>query len=852
MKKTLFFLSLLAAAGFVSCEKEPEGGEGGADSKGLTIIAVTDGELVPSWTAGDKIKVSCDGKSYDFSTAAEGKSAKFTDDGTLTAELIGDNAVSAYFNCTSARGAFRISGEQTYADGKSSAAIPMYAYTMNAPQENTLAMTFKPLASVLRVTLPVHPVSIERILVAPAEGATVGEGAIAGTYQVDAAQGTITVNADAEQIELTFTTPLDIAQGGTVDIPVGWFAISGGLDITLGYDSTKEMTYTLGEEGTFKSYDDATGIRTGKIVPVAFEMDMNSFPRTYYVTATASETGKGLSWSEPATLDYALEYAMTGSEIRIAAGTYIPSKALPYTSEEEIVLSEEHNGFEVKRNVKIIGGYPADGGDAADASVNKTILDGNGRSWHVIVVGAPKTAGEKVEIEGITITNGKNLEENTYGITYGEGDDAVSLIGNKAAGCGLINTEVELNDVIITGNNGFQAAGIFAYHAKVTMNGCTVSDNTAASNAAGAWFDNGCDIEMDGCLISGNKTDAIVGGMYLYVGENESLKAEIRSTEISGNNAGTNHGGLYVRDNSGNHSLEATFTGCKISSNKAGMGAAFHVLNANVSFNECEISQNEGNNNGIILIYDNSDVIFDGCTFTQNTLASGKGGSAIYAFTNAEDTDYKVTIINSAFAGNYSGGKGTVWCRGDKGSGLLNVVNCTFSNNTANNIGCAVNVYKNITANLISNTIVGNTCNYAKDENRGGAICLESAPLTVNAHNNIIAGNIRSYDNAEENVKVKTGTITNRYSFIGTEHYGADGAVATATPAFDYKTMLAAYSNGVMKLVGAASANPAVEGGMPAADLKALANDHVSADVLGKDQLGATRNGSVAGACVTQ
>ena len=64
--------------------------------------------------------------------------------------------------------------------------------------------------------------------------------------------------------------------------------------------------------------------------------------------------------------------------------------------------------------------------------------------------------------------------------------------------------------------------------------------------------------------------------------------------------------------------------------------------------------------------------------------------------------------------------------------------------------------------------------------------------------------------------------------------------------------MVGAYSNGVMKLVGAASANPAVGNGMPVTDLKALANDNVSADVLGKDQNGTARTGSMAGACVTQ
>lgn len=852
--KTLF-LSLLAVAFLASCEKEPvDNGEtpDTPETKGLTIIALTDGVLVPEWAAGDVIKIACGENSYDFKAAAAGKSATFTGDGTLTAEMVGDNPVTAYFNCSSARGAFRISGEQTYKDGKTSASVPMYAYTMNAPQDNSLAMTFKPLASVLRVALPVHPISIEKITVKPAEGATVGEGAIAGTYTVNAAEGTVAVNNDAEMVEVTFDTPLDVTAGGTVDIPVGWFAVSGGLDITLVYDSVKEMKHTVGVDETFKSYADADGIKTGNVVPVEFEMDMNSFPRAYYVTVDASETGKGVKWSEPATLDYALENAMAGSSIHVAAGTYKPAKALPYTSEEEIVLTDVHKGFAVNRNVTIIGGYPASPseGAVADASVNKTILDGDGKSWHVMVVGAPKTAGEKVVIEGLTITNGYNLEENVYNLVYGEGDAAVSFIGNKAAGLGLVNTEVELRNVTVTANSGFQAAGVFGYHAKVSMTDCVVSDNVAASNGGGVWFDNGCEIVMDRCEISGNSTSAIVGGLYLNVGENQTLKSDIRNTVIADNTATSNHGGMYVRDGSGVHGLEAEFTGCTISGNKAAMGAAFHVLNAEVGFHDCMIADNEGSNNGVVLIYDNCDVVFDGCTFKGNKLASGKGGSAIYAYTNADAAEYSISILNTAFHSNKSGGKGTVWCRGDKGKGVLNVVNCTFHDNAANNVGSAINVYKNITVNLVSNTIVGNISDYAKDAARAGAICLEAAPLTVNSYNNIIAGNLRIFDGVNEDIKVKAGTVTNKYCFVGSEYYGADGAVSSAAPAFDYTTMVGAFANGVMKLVG--TDNPALTYGMPAAELKGLANDWVSSEVLGKDQLGTSRGGSVAGACVTQ
>ena len=56
--------------------------------------------------------------------------------------------------------------------------------------------------------------------------------------------------------------------------------------------------------------------------------------------------------------------------------------------------------------------------------------------------------------------------------------------------------------------------------------------------------------------------------------------------------------------------------------------------------------------------------------------------------------------------------------------------------------------------------------------------------------------------------------------------------------------MLSALNDGVMKLVGAASSNPAFGNGMTATDLKKLANGNMSADVLAKDQKGNARSDS--------
>lgn len=840
---------MLAIASLASCEKEPEEqGQTPETVEGLAIVAVTDGTLVPEWAEGDKIKVACGENSYDYTATVSGKSAQFTGDGSLTPEIVGVNPVSAYFNCSSARGAFRIAGEQTYENGQSSASIPMYAYTMNAPQNNTLAMTFKPLASILRVTLPVYPISVEKITIKIHEGATISEGAIAGTYTVNAAEGTVAVNNDAEMIELTFAKPLDITAGGSVDIPVGWFAVSGGLDVTLYYDTVKEMTHTMGLDAVFKSYSDEDGFKAGAVVPVVFEMDVNSFPRSYYVTPDADASGKGLSWSEPATFDYALEYAMAGSTIHLAAGTYVPTKALPYVSEEEIIGGEELYGFEVKRNITIIGGYPSEpsANAEANASLNKTILDGNNKSYHVMVVGAAKLPGEKVFIDGITITRGYNTADNAYNLKYGNDDLTYTLVANYAAGLGLVNTEVELHNVTVTSNTGNNAAGIFALGSKVKMSRCTVSENVSAGNGAGAWFSAGTELDMNGCLITKNDAGtAVVGGLYLHAPAEKSLTAVVQNTDIVENKA-SNQGGVYVRDDSGAHLLTASFTNCRISNNSGAMASAAHHLNANVTYDSCEFSNNKGTNNGVVIFYDNTNAVLNNCKFEGNETTGG--GGAIYVLANTEASTPVITITNSIFYNNSANAKGTVWIRGDKGQTTLHCVNNTFHSNKTGNVGSAINLYKNVTANIISNTIVGNTATYANDAARAGAICLEAAPLTVNSYNNIIAGNVRSFDNAVEDIKVKAGDITNKYSFVGSDYYGPDGNITELTTPFDHTSMLLGYSNGVMILL--AFNNPAITYGMPVAELKALANNCVSADILGKDQLGNTRSEAVAGASI--
>lgn len=849
MKKS-FISILMTLAFFWACETldEPVGDNALNPSDRFTLIAVADGELVPQWKKGDVIKVVCDGKKYLFTADSTGRKVPFTGEGDLTAEMIGDNPVEAYFNCSTPRGAFRVSAEQEFKDSLSSASIPMYAYTMNRPQNNTLTLNFKPLASVLRLTLPSYAMSLDKILIRPAEEATIGEGAMAGTYIADAGQAGIKVNNAVNQLELTFDTPLDMTDGAQLTIPIGWFSISGGLEFVLVYDQTKEIPFVYGTEGTLKTFDDSDGFKKGLLLSADFELDLNSFPRPYYVTPDAPLGGNGVDWTTPSTLSYALNNAREGSVIHMASGVYRPDEALSYEDAENTSMEETY-GFEIIRNISLVGGYPENpaAGDMPDPSAPQTVLDGGSSSMHVLVVAAPRVAGEKVTVSNVTIINGKNTETSKSFLTYGE--DRLHSI--KGAGLAIIGSEVELTDVTVSNNAGYQASGIFATGSKVTMNDCVISGNTSENNGGGAWFDNDVELSMDGCTISGNHTGTIAGGLYLHTDNEGTLKADIRNTVLRDNTAASNQGGMYIYDATGKHGIEAVFTDCTFSANKATQAACFQLLHAKADFIRCTIADNvsvpeSAPGNGIINIYNSSVARFEGCIIEGN---SGRGTIQHYTHASHGTEGPVLVIANSLFRNNTSDQRGAcMWLRGKNGSAYI--VNSTFTGNSAGSLGSVIAANDDIDIDVISCTLSGNRTN---NKTHYGAITSEGDATVINLFNTILSGNITTKDSsgnpveAVAEIKINKGSFNPKYSFVGSSYYDESGTVA-ADISFDYKTMFLPLAGNVMPLTG--GSNPALTMGMPLEGLKGRANEYISAEILSKDQAGNERTGNVAGAYV--
>lgn len=135
----------------------------------------------------------------------------------------------------------------------------------------------------------------------------------------------------------------------------------------------------------------------------------------YYVKTDGSADKDGLTWETATTLANAIDQAMNGDVIHVAAGSYVPS--VPLTGMKTAL----DNTFEIHSNFSMIGGYPADAaeGAVADPVANETILDGDHAVCHVVAVTAAKMNGMKASLDGFTIKNGSSQFSTVGSTTIG-------------------------------------------------------------------------------------------------------------------------------------------------------------------------------------------------------------------------------------------------------------------------------------------------------------------------------------------------------------------------------------------------------------------------------------------------
>jgi len=417
---------------------------------------------------------------------------------------------------------------------------------------------------------------------------------------------------------------------------------------------------------------------------------------------------------------------------------------------------------------------------------NETIIDGN-----ALVRGIVSTTG--------SILDGLSVQNCAYPSTS-VGDNAAAV---KITNSSILQNCIVRNNIITGPTTGYYAGGVY-----LTTNGkllnSYIHDNSCANTTGGG---NGGGVSIyqkatvDGCTISNNTAYSSGGGVNILA----KLGGALVNNSIISNNTSTTGGGggVNVSNTSTTFTtgLSVTFSGCTISSNTAksngggmnlnvpvtdGAGADWegntvNVLNCIVSSNTTNgTSGSTGNGGGISMLRGNYNI--KGCTINNNvsnslTTIDNNGGGGVFISYSYGTT---LNLSNSILKGNRIGG--------------------------GKNVGAAINT--DATPTVIKNCLI--------TENIGGTFHTQGAGRVSYFQNCTFAGNVNSVG-GETSIslgwQVQTiSTFTNCLFYkcssspiIGTINTGKDPVVTYC--GFDLATVPSTYATKTGCITGLTSAS---------------------------------------------
>lgn len=329
----------------------------------------------------------------------------------------------------------------------------------------------------------------------------------------------------------------------------------------------------------------------------------------------------------------------------------------------------------------------------------KTILDGEDQNISVLViVGDPNEDPPQVVIEGFTITRGRG-----------------TLIDDLRRG-----------------------GGLRAHHAEITVTNCVFIENHNANRGAGMYVE-GSTVEVIGCRFENNRLIAggHGGGMYALASEVEVLNSaflENRANRGAGiaavNSTGIIHHCDFLENittggssfsGGGIYSSSSIFdiANCEFRGNGGGSGAGMHIESgSHHTITNCHFEDNVTSGQGGAMAINSSSPTIQNCQFINNRIVN----TSPFAWTTGGaimNANGSPIIINCHFDGNDARGGGAAMS--DSGGANMNILHCTFVNNTAYGGGA---VWGRI--NLHHCTFQNNHASVA-----GGAAVLYGQNLTV-------------------------------------------------------------------------------------------------------------------------
>ncbi len=242
-----------------------------------------------------------------------------------------------------------------------------------------------------------------------------------------------------------------------------------------------------------------------------------------HVDADSPNDGPGNNWEYAYwDLQDALGQAASGTEIRVAQGTYKPSSAV-----------DRYATFQLLSGVSVVGGFAGAGEanpDLRDPATFATILSGDigipgdntDNSYHVVSAAGTDPLVAAI-LDGFTITAGYADRPHIYSVT---------------------NSGAAINSTFTPGH--------------ATIANCILRDNWAANVGGAAASGGGSHLRFINCAFSGNHATSQGGAVY---GSSVGNSLTMTNCAVVGNNAGGSGGGVFLSSDSSAWITNCTFVG---------------------------------------------------------------------------------------------------------------------------------------------------------------------------------------------------------------------------------------------------------------------------------------------------
>lgn len=294
-------------------------------------------------------------------------------------------------------------------------------------------------------------------------------------------------------------------------------------------DNNDQVTVSVGESGCSQPATNVITMQVNEITPT------NGI---VYVKKGAS--GNGSSWANAAgELSDVLLAANINAGIQqiwMAGGKYIP--AYNANDNDRGTNGNRYNSFAIPGSRKIYGGFAGTETSLSQRNLNlianKTILSGdldnnddaNGaivgdNAYHVVMA----TGTGIALLDGVTISGGNANDRNIVVTSYG-----AVVNGHMGGALFSYNKTIQLNHVIIQGNQAYTGAGVFTDGLTTTIANSLIAGNKATFGG-GIMCSTG-QVSIINTTISGNNATT-GGGMY-----NDMSNTSIVNSIMYGNNSG--------------------------------------------------------------------------------------------------------------------------------------------------------------------------------------------------------------------------------------------------------------------------------------------------------------------------